>query len=114
MGVKGDPKRVSVVIAKEPFMGLVPESTTSWAEKEYSSCFVNSCWELYGVVDEKHFPRTGSTTTMRIETDRPNSIVWDTDWNATLEDGGCSKSTISEKHNATVQEVKWVVDDPPS
>lgn len=59
MGVVGDPSRTSTVIADKPFMGLVPESTTSWAEEEYSHCHVNTCWELYGVTDEQHFPSSG-------------------------------------------------------
>jgi hypothetical protein len=60
MGVVGDDTRTSTVVADKPFMGLVPESTTSWAEEEYSQCHVNTCWELYGVTDEEHFPSTGA------------------------------------------------------
>jgi hypothetical protein len=60
MGVVGDESRTSTVVADKPFMGLVPESTTSWAEEEYSQCHVNTCWELYGVTDEDHFPSSGA------------------------------------------------------
>ena len=49
MGVKGDPARTSVVVAKKPFMGIVSHNTSSWSEPEYDHCNVNSCWELYGV-----------------------------------------------------------------
>eukprot|EP00966_Prymnesium_polylepis_P161569 3733955-Prymnesium_polylepis.1 len=71
-------------------MGLVPEDTSSWKEDEYSTCNVNTCWELCahsvsdsslsrttrawcagrelsfpfspadGVTDEDHFPASGS------------------------------------------------------
>jgi hypothetical protein len=60
MGVVGDESRTSTVIADKPFMGLVPDDTTSWKEKEYNECNVNTCWELYGVTDEDHFPSSGS------------------------------------------------------
>lgn len=114
--MKGDKSRISTVVAEKPFMGLVPESTTSWSEKvnhksvstyqgtrvcffggvddsacsdtvavalgvavvvqEYQSCNVNSCWELYGVKDQDHFPSTGGYNDMRITTTTPGAIDW--------------------------------------
>ena len=35
MGVVGDKTRTSTVVAEKPFMGLVPDDTTSWKEEEY-------------------------------------------------------------------------------
>jgi hypothetical protein len=47
MGVKGDPTRLSTVVADKPFMGLLPESQTkSWSEDIYSKAWSNTCWEL--------------------------------------------------------------------
>ena len=34
------------VVSETPFMGLVPQDTTSWREPEYSMANVNTCWEL--------------------------------------------------------------------
>ena len=112
MGVVGDATRTSTVVAEKPFMGLVPESTTSWAEEEYSECNVNTCWELYGVKDEAHFPSTGSRYDITITTTKPNAIDWMTKWNPELENGGCADTSISEKHNDTAQVVTWIVDAP--
>ena len=112
MGVVGDATRTSTVVAAQPFMGLVPESTTSWAEEEYSECNVNTCWELYGVKDEAHFPSTGSRYDITITTTKPNAIDWMTKWNPELENGGCADTSISEKHNDTAQVVTWIVDAP--
>merc|ERR1719272_2621966 len=74
MGVVGDPTRVSTVVADKPFMGLVSEDMTSWSEPEYNKCNVNSCWELYGVTDEDHFPSTGSHYDMRITSKAADAI----------------------------------------
>ena len=59
----------------------VPESTSSWAEEEYAECNVNTCWELYGVKGQEHFPSTGSTYHIDITTQTAGAIEWDTSWN---------------------------------
>lgn len=115
MGVKGDTTRISTVVADKPFMGLVPESTTSWSEKEYQSCNVNSCWELYGVKDQDHFPSSGGYNDMRITTTTPGAIDWkpQKDWNAYLEDGKCATATMNVTESSTRQDAVWVVDPHP-
>merc|ERR550517_1859436 len=84
MGVKGDPNRVSTLVVREPYMGLVP-GTRSWAEPTYNHTFVNSCWELYGsfgndTFDHDHYPATGSHYDMKVVSDVPNMINWTTHW----------------------------------
>jgi len=117
MGVVGDPTRTSTVVAEKPFMGMldrphIPKEnrTSSWRESHYNNCFVNSCWELYGMRDKAHYPSSGSTYDMRITTATPGIIKWDTHWDARLEWSNCSgapNATISETHNTTVQDVYW-------
>jgi len=110
MGVVGDPSRTSTVVSAQPFMGLVPDDTTSWQEPEYSKCNVNTCWELYGVIDEDHFPSSGSRYDITISSaGGPFPAEWLTDWNPLLEDGHCANCTISETHNETTQQVMWTV-----
>ena len=117
MGVKGDKTRTSRVIAHKPYMGMLDRPnipkvnrTSSWAEPTFANANVNSCWELYGMRDRAHFPSSGSKYDWRTTTSEPNSIKWDTNWNARLEWSNCSgapNATISERHNATVQDVFW-------
>jgi hypothetical protein len=109
MGVVGDEARTSTVVAAKPFMGLVPDDTTSWKEEEYSKCNVNTCWELYGVKNADYFPSTGSTYDISITTKKPNAIDWMTNWNPLLENHGCSNCTMTESHNTTAQTVVWTV-----
>lgn len=116
MGVLGDPKRVSTVVSREPFMGLIREQTRSWRESYYDHVNVNSCWELYGMRDRAHYPGSGSRYDMRITTDKPDEIKWDTHWNARLEWSNCSgapTATISESHNSTTQNVLWNITAAP-
>lgn len=123
MGVVGDPTRTSTVVSAKPFMGLldlprIPKAnrTSSWRESHYNTCFVNSCWELYGMRDKAHYPSSGSNYDMRITSDTPNAVKWDTRWNARLEWSNCSgapNATISERHNATVQDVFWDITTAP-
>lgn len=47
MGVKGDKTRLSTVVAKQPFMGMIADQTSSWSEDVYSKAWSNTCWELY-------------------------------------------------------------------
>eukprot|EP01079_Euglenida_sp_SAG-EU17-18_P002094 gene2095-3050_t len=108
MGVKGQPDRVSTVVAHKPYMGILPDSQTkSWSEAQdtYSHAFVNSCWELYGMRDRDHYPSSGSHYEMVTKTDSPNSIQWDTHWveNEKPDCPGCPNSTITERHNETTQ-----------
>eukprot|EP00039_Didymoeca_costata_P026169 m.15155 g.15155 ORF g.15155 m.15155 type:complete len:290 (+) comp5305_c0_seq2:17-886(+) len=112
MGVKGDKTRVSTVVSETPFMGLVSYNTTSWSEPEYSQCFVNSCWELYGVTDQDHFPSTGSKNEIDITTS-PNAIQWKTHWNPQLEKTNCTNATMTETHTDTKQTVIWNIENPP-
>jgi hypothetical protein len=38
--VKGDPSRLSTVVAEKPFMGLLPDSqTSSWSEPVYAEAW---------------------------------------------------------------------------
>ena len=88
MGVLGDPNRTSTVVSEQPFMGLVPDDTTSWKEEEYNMTNVNTCWELYGVTDEDHFPSTGSRYDITISTTGEKfPAPWMRKWNALDENG---------------------------
>ena len=110
MGVVGDPNRTSTVVSEKPFMGLVEEDTASWKEPEYNMCNVNTCWELYGVTDEDHFPSTGSRYDISISSgEKPFPAPWLTKWNPLLENGYCANCSMSETHNATAQHVVWTV-----
>ena len=37
-----DASRTSTVVSAQPFMGLVPDDTTSWREEEYNTTSVNT------------------------------------------------------------------------
>jgi hypothetical protein len=112
MGVKGDPTRTSTVVAHKPFMGLISDVTSSWAEDLYNQTWANSCWELYGAKDRAHYPGSGHTIEMDFTMETPNQFKWYTSWNtrggATCP--GSPNSTFAEKHNDTSQSVKWEVD----
>jgi len=114
MGVKGDETRESYVVTKQPFMGLVPGST-SWSEQYYDKTFVCSCWELYGKFgaddyDKKHYPKNGSKYKMLTRTDDPGFIKWDTHWTES-ESSNCSYgpdgSNIVESHTDSEQTILW-------
>merc|ERR1712039_45293 len=54
MAVLGaSPLRESIVIAKQPFMGLL-NTTSSW--KEYNRTTVGACWENYNMKGRESFP----------------------------------------------------------
>ena len=55
MGVKGDRVPPSVVVATQPYMGLVP-TTSSWSEDTYNTIYAGSCWELYGLSKATDYP----------------------------------------------------------
>jgi len=112
MGVVGDAARISTVAVPKPFMGLLAPHTTSWSELTYSAVHVNSCWELYGMESVGDWPSTGSTYSMRIETDTEDAIPFAGNWSG----GGVipcpgapTLNTWREIHNATSQEVTWEI-----
>lgn len=61
-----------------------------------------------------HAVNSCSSLSPKVTTTIPNSIDWDTKWNAELENGGCANTSIIERHNSTQQDVVWVVHDPPA
>jgi hypothetical protein len=116
MGVVGDPKRLSRVVVKQPYMGLgtnwsVP--TTSWSELNYSNLCVNACWELYGATDPAHLPSSGSKYEIKITRGANSKWPWVSKWD---EDEGanktCATSLITETHSDTVQTVDWTIGMP--
>ena len=46
MGVKGKAAAASIVVASQPYMGLVT-GATSWSQPEFKTAYPGSCWELY-------------------------------------------------------------------
>lgn len=111
MGVKGDPKRVSTVVAEKPFMGLLPtHQTNSWSESVYSKAVGNSCWELYGIEKANQYPTSGSTYDMRVTADEPGAFSWSTGWHAGMPTcPGHPNSTVSETHTNVKQDVAWKI-----
>jgi len=110
MGALDDASRVSTVVAKQPYMGIGAswdEPTVSWSENNYTNMCINACWELYGVIDRDHLPSSGSQYDIYIDR-KQNQFDWVTQWD---EDEGagtsCAESRITQKHNATMQHVKW-------
>eukprot|EP00729_Bicosta_minor_P029959 gene29959-29030_t len=79
MGVKGDKTRLSTVVAKQPFMGMIADQTSSWSEDVYSKAWSNTCWELYGIKGPDDYPPSNMRYTVEISTDKPGSIKW-SDW----------------------------------
>ena len=71
MGVKGDKTRLSTVVAKQPFMGMISDETSSWKEDVYSKAWSNTCWELYGVKGPNDYPQSDMRYTIEISTDKP-------------------------------------------
>lgn len=110
MGVVGDAARTSTVVVPKPFMGLLP-GTSSWAEPTYADVHVNSCWELYDQQDwdRAHWPGSGSTFNMQIDTGTPGSIAWATNWsNGDLMNcTGHPNTTILETHDPSQQNITW-------
>ena len=68
---------------------------------EFLTNIIN-CWEY--VIKLKTFFqmmwRQGGWNDMRVTTETPN-YPWQKNWNARLEDGGCSNLTINETHSAS-------------
>lgn len=113
MGVVGDPSRTSEVVAPAPFMGLLP-GTSSWGEATYSDVHVNSCWELYDASpwDRAHWPGSGSTFHMQVDTGTPGSIAWATNWSSTGSAMNCTghpNTTTAEAHSPAQQNVTWAL-----
>lgn len=58
MGVVGaHPSRWSLVVARTPYMGLVPNAT-SWKDEHYTHVTVGSCLENYGMTEANNYPQT--------------------------------------------------------
>jgi len=114
MGVLGDTKRTSSVVAEKPYMGLLPAATKSWKDDVFNKTFVGSCWELYGIKDGSTYPASGSNYTHIFSTENPGSIKWLTDWK---EDEvptcpGHPSSLITETHDAGQEVVLWNITMP--
>ena len=113
MGVKGDETRISTVLVKQPFMGLLPASeTTSWSETVYDKAWSNTCWELYGVTREQQYPSNDMNYVINISTNVSGSVQWN---NWTTKHSTCPGSpvvTISNKNTPTKQTILWNVRRP--
>ena len=119
MGVVGDASRTSSIVAAQPFMGLlVANGTSSWKEPAYSSAFYNGCWELYGVAPYggTHYPSSSSVYDMRTQLGPSQApIKWQLEW-SDVEWATCPNhpnGTFTEIHNATQQDVGWLIFFPP-
>lgn len=110
MGVKGDPSRLSTVIAHKPFMGLLPESQTkSWSEPVYAEAWGNACWELYGIGEAANYPSSGMTFTWTVTADVPGSVEW-SDWSAhSATCPGHPQQNISWTNTPRQQVVTWKI-----
>ena len=118
MGAVNDTRRVSTVVAAQPYMGLGrlwAKPTVSWAERNYSNVCINACWELYGATDRAHSPSSGSQYNISITREpgkRPHRgpFPWVTRWD---EDEGagssCASSTIKVENTSEAQSVLWDV-----
>jgi len=115
MGVVGDTKRTSTVVADKPYMGLLPPSVTkSWKEDVFNRTFVGSCWELYGIKDSSSYPSSGSNYTHTFSTENPGSINWNTNWKE-IEVPTCPghpSSLISESHDDSQEVLVWNITMP--
>lgn len=110
MGVVGDAARTSVVEAPRPYMGLL-DTDAAWTDDVYSLVHVNSCWELYGLVEPGNWPSSGSSYMMEVAAP-PGAIDWQKDWSNGSElncPGRPTNVTWSEAHNETVQHIGWDV-----
>jgi hypothetical protein len=108
MGVKGDPSRLSSVVVKQPFMGLIASETSSWSEAVYSKAWSNTCWELYGIEGGKNYPSSDQRTIVTIR--NPTTAVPWAKWStgqATCQ--GAPLATISETHTENEQVIVWDV-----
>ena len=74
---------------------------------------INSCWEIYGGVDEDHLPSTGALYNITIERGSKQVYPWVEKWD---QDEGekCIKNEISEQHSDLVQEILWNISSPSS
>ena len=111
MGVKGDSSRLSQVVAKQPFMGLLPpEQTSSWSEDAYSRAWSNTCYELYGINDARNYP--GSDQLMRINISNPTTKIDFRDWSTNQADcPGAPTASInnSQTTDGITQSINWFV-----
>ena len=118
MGVKGDASRTSVVVAEQPFMGLLPASQTkSWSEPVYAHAWSNSCWELYGVTQADQYPRSEMNFDMRVTVDAAaqGSFDWDASWHSQpMTCPGHPAQAIDETHSDARQDVTWRITPAPA
>ena len=120
MGVVGDASRTSSFRAEKPFMGLLESNgTSSWSEPAYQYAFLNGCWELYGIAPygTTHYPSSSSVYDMRTVAGPAQApIDWQLHWSddewATCP--GHPNGTFTEIHNATQQDVGWLIFFPPN
>jgi hypothetical protein len=108
MGVKGDPSRLSTVVAKQPFMGLIEAETKSWAEPVYSKAWSNTCWELYGIGSADNYPRSDQRTTVTI-TNKQAPIKWSKWSTRQATCPGAPVASISSTETAHSQTIVWDV-----
>jgi hypothetical protein len=54
--VGGDKSRVSSIVIKKPFMGMIEPNSHSWTEEIYNDIYVGSCLENYGMVQPENYP----------------------------------------------------------
>jgi len=120
MGVVGDPSRTSSFVSEKPFMGLLESNgTSSWAEPAYQYAFYNGCWELYGIAPYggTHYPSSSSVYDMRTTAGPQQApIDWQLHWSDD-EWATCPQhpnGTFTEIHNATQQDVGWLIFFPPN
>mmetsp|Transcript_40723 Transcript_40723/g.109283 ORF Transcript_40723/g.109283 Transcript_40723/m.109283 type:complete len:307 (+) Transcript_40723:102-1022(+) len=109
MGVVGDSSRLSVVVVKKPFMGLLPLSQTqSWSEPVYADAWSNTCWELYGIGSPDNYPMSDQRTTLTI-TNRQESVVWG-NWSTGQADcKGAPMASIHQTSSRCELHVVWDV-----
>ena len=91
-------------------MGLL-DADAAWTDDAYSQVHVNSCWELYGIVEPGNWPSSGSSFAMQVAAP-PGAIDWQQDWGNGSEldcPGRPNNVTWREAHNASVQRVDWDV-----
>ena len=127
IGVVGaHPSRWSMVVARQPFMGLVPG--TAWQDDIYRNVTVGSCLENYGMTSQDSYPPLWKITMDVITTDtttpisgqkqelenptKDNDFEWD-DW---AFGGGpkCSwmpHSTLTNAEGSTWQRAIWTAMD---
>lgn len=110
MGVKGDPSRLSTVVADKPFMGLLPENQTkSWSEDVYNRSWCNTCWELYGIGSADNYPESDQRTTINIKNPEPGAIKWGKWSTRQATCPGAPVSSVSTTNTSTEQTIIWDV-----